>query len=326
MNVNRPNELAYHGMATFCRRPLVLEASELKDFDVAIIGAPIDEMVTYRPGARFGPRAIRQADYLAGPAFPALHLGIDPFEVLKVADHGDVVPNPGYPLESHADLRAMVLEACKAGVIPIVLGGDHSIAHPDVSAVAEYHAPERVGLIHFDSHADDAWEDGYMNHGTPMRFLVEEGSIKGQDVVQVGLRGYWPPPADFKWAHEQGFKWHFMSEIYERGIEPVITDTINQMEGVPQVFLSVDIDVADPAFAPGTGTPEPGGLQGRELLSAVRRLCTDLPIAGIEVVEVSPPYDSADITALLANRVVMEALCGIALRRSGRQPEPYPSN
>ncbi len=323
MNVNRPFEPAYSGVPTFCRRPLVLDVAELAGVDVAIVGAPIDELVTNRPGARYGPRAIRQSDYLSGPGWPALHAGVDPFEILNVVDHGDVVPNPGYPAETHAALREMVLGVCAAGAVPIVLGGDHSIAHPDVGAVAAHHSPEPLGLIHFDSHADDAWEEGYLNHGTPLRFLVDERSVKGEHIVQVGLRGYWPPPSDFEWAKEQGFRWHLMQEIYERGVEPVIDDTIAEMSEVPHVFLSVDIDVADPAFAPGTGTPEPGGLQARELLSAVRRICTDLPIAGVEVVEVSPPYDTADITALLANRVVMEALIGLSLRKTGRSAEPY---
>lgn len=322
MNVHRPDELAYHGIPTFAKRPLVLDPSELEGVDIAILGAPIDEYVTYRPGARFGPRAIRQADYLSGPGFPGLHTGIDPFEVLTVVDHGDLVPTPGYPDESHAALQEMVQAVCAAGAIPVVLGGDHSIAHPDVAGVAAHHAPERVGLIHFDSHADDAWEGGYKNHGTPLRFLVTEGSVKGSDVVQVGLRGYWPPPSDFEWASEQGFRWHLMQEIYERGIEPVTDTVIEEMADVPHVFVSVDIDVADPAFAPGTGTPEPGGLQARELLSCIRRICRDLPIAGLEVVEVSPAYDHADITALLAHRVVMEALNGIALRRLGQTEQP----
>ena len=322
MNVNRPYEPGYSGVTTFGRQPLVLDPAELAGVDVAIVGAPIDEYVTYRPGARFGPRAIRACDYLGAGRFDAMDIGLDPMAELKVVDHGDVVPNPGHQDESHQALREMVRGVCDAGAIPIILGGDHSIAHPDVGAVADFHKPDPVGLIHFDSHADDAWEEGYMNHGTPLRFLVDEGSVQGEHIVQVGLRGYWPPPSDFQWAREQGFRWHLMNEIYERGIEAVIDDTIAEMQGVPHVFLSIDVDVADPAFAPGTGTPEPGGLQGRELLRAVRRLSAELPIAGMEVVEVSPPYDNADITALLAHRVVMEALGGIALRKTGRTATP----
>jgi agmatinase len=328
MNVHRDDEPAYAGISTFSKCPLVLDPAELAGVDVAVLGAPIDELVSYRPGARFGPRAIRQSDPIAWApvSMPNMDVGIDPFEVLRVVDHGDVNPTPGYPLITHADIRAAVKRIRAAGAIPVILGGDHSIAHPDVGAIAEVLAPESVGLIHFDAHADDAYEEPRLSHGTPLRLLVEDGSVKGEHIVQVGLRGYWPPPSDFEWARQQGFRWHLMDEIYERGIDPVITDVIDEMRGVDHVFISVDVDVCDPAFAPGTGTPEPGGLQARELLKSIRRLATDLPVAGMEVVEVSPPYDSADITALLANRVILEALSGIALRRSGREPRPEPSN
>jgi agmatinase len=155
-----------------------------------------------------------------------------------------------------------------------------------------------------------------------MRLLVEGGSIKGEHVVQVGLRGYWPGPEEFAWAREQGFRWHLMDEIYERGIGDVTSDVIGALRGLDHVFLSVDIDVCDPAFAPGTGTPEPGGLSAADLLRSVRRLASELPISGMEVVEVSPPYDHADITALLAHRVVLEALSGMALRKLGVAPRP----
>jgi len=322
MNVSRPDEPAYAGIQTFAKLPLVLDADALAGVDAAILGAPIDELVSFRPGARFGPRAIRQSDPIgwSPTSMPNMDVGLDPFEVLEVVDHGDVNPTPGYPLITHAEIRAAVKRIRMAGAIPIILGGDHSIAHPDVGAVAEVLAPASVGLIHFDAHADDAYEEPRLSHGTPLRLLVEEGSVKGENIVQVGLRGYWPPPSDFAWAREQGFRWHLMDEIYERGIDDVIADVITEMSGADHVFISVDVDVCDPAFAPGTGTPEPGGLQARELLKSIRRLATDLPLAGMEVVEVSPPYDSADITALLANRVILEALSGVALRKEGRAP------
>lgn len=327
MDVSRPDEPAYAGIQTFSKLPLVLDPAELEGVDAAIIGAPIDELVSFRPGARFGPRAIRLADPIgwAPTSMPNMDVGLDPFDVLRVVDHGDVVPTPGYPLITHEGIRETVKRIRAAGAIPVVLGGDHSIAHPDVGAVAEVLAPAPVGLIHFDAHADDAYEEPRLSHGTPLRLLVEEGSVRGEHLVQVGLRGYWPPPSDFAWAREQGFRWHLMDEIYERGIDDVITDVITEMGSVEHVFISVDVDVCDPAFAPGTGTPEPGGLQARELLKSVRRLATELPLAGMEVVEVSPPYDSADITALLAHRVVLEALSGVALRRAGREPRPEPS-
>ena len=322
MQVSRPGEPSYGRGGTFLKLPLALEPSELAGCDVAILGAPTDELVTNRPGARFGPRAIRNAEYLWGspPSRPNMDVGVDPFEVLKVVDYGDVGVVPGYPLMTHEEIRKAVGEICAAGALPVILGGDHSIAHPDVGAVATHHAPDPVGLIHFDAHADDAWEEPRLTHGTPLRLLVEEGSIQGRHIVQVGLRGYWPEPSDFAWARDQGFRWYLMDEIVERGIGPVVGDVIRDVSDLAHVFLSVDIDVCDPAYAPGTGTPEPGGMQARELLRAVRRVGAEVPLAGLEVVEVSPPYDHSDITAALAHRVILEALSGIALRRLGREP------
>jgi agmatinase len=156
-----------------------------------------------------------------------------------------------------------------------------------------------------------------------MRLLVDEGSLRGNHVVQIGLRGYWPGAKEFAWAREQGFRWYLQDEVDERGIDAVVGETIGHLEALSHVFLSIDIDVCDPAFSPGTGTPEPGGMTANDLLRAVRRLATELPIRGLEIVEVSPPYDHADITALLAHRVALEALTGMALRRSGGPPEPY---
>lgn len=328
MRINRDGEPAYAGGATFAKLPLVLDRAELDGVDVAIVGAPTDELVTNRPGARFGPRAIRLADPLGGaPAsFPNIDVGLDPFEVLNVVDHGDVVPVPGYPEQTHAAIRETVRGIAAAGALPIVLGGDHSIAHPDVGAVAAVHEAEPVGLIHFDAHADDAYEQPRLNHGTPLRLLVEEGSVRGEHIVQVGLRGYWPPRSDFDWAREQGFRWYLMDEIVKRGIVSVVDDVLRDVHSQTHVFLSVDVDVCDPAFAPGTGTPEPGGLQARELLRAVRRIAAAVPLAGMEVVEVSPPNDPADVTALLANRIVLEALSGLTMRRVGGEPQPERSH
>ena len=322
--INRDGEAAFVGFPTFGRVPIVLDAADLAGADVAILGAPTDELVSYRPGSRFGPRAIRASDPIGGSpsAMPNMDVGVDPFEVLSIVDHGDVLPVYGYPQQTHARLREAVGAVCSAGAFPLILGGDHSIAHPDAGAVAAHVAPEPLGLIHFDAHADDAYEEPRLSHGTPLRLLVEEGSLRGEHIVQIGLRGYWPPPSDFEWARQQGFRWHLMDEIHERGLDSVLDDTLAALAGLKHIFLSVDIDVCDPAHAPGTGTPEPGGLTARELLRAVRRIATQVPLAGMELVEVSPPYDHADITALLAHRVVLEALSGLALRKLGRAPAP----
>lgn len=323
LDLTNPGEPSYAGVTTFCKVPIALGPDDLEGADVAIVGAPIDEAVSQRPGARFGPRAIRLADIGGGkPGKPNMDLGVDPFEVLAVVDYGDANVVPADKERSHEAIRAKVAEVAAAGVVPIVLGGDHSIAHPDVGAVADHLKPSSLGLVHFDAHADNAPEvyGVLLSHGTPMRLLVEEGSVRGEHIVQVGLRGYWPDPEDFEWARKQGFRWHLMDELDERGLESVMDDVVREASEADHLFLSFDIDVCDPGFAPGTGAPEPGGITARQALRAVRRLAREVGFAGMEVVEVAPPYDHADVTALLANRLVIEALSGLALRKLGREP------
>lgn len=324
MRVNRDGEPPFEGLGTFGKTRLALEIADVAAADVAIIGAPFDETTTGRPGARFGPRAIRLADMGGGRDYPHLDLGIDPFEILQIVDHSDVVVSPGDPAKSHDAIRRTVGDVLAAGTVPIVLGGDHSILHPNASACAAHVRPGSLGVIHFDAHADDAASlyGVRRSHGTPVRLLVEEGSVRGEHIVQVGLRGYWPGPEEFAWAREQGLVWFTMGAIEDRGFDTVLDETIERGRVPDHVWLSVDIDVVDPGYAPGTGVPEPGGLTPRELLRAVRRIAREVGFAGMEVVEVSPPYDRADITSLLAHRVVLEALSGLALRRSGREPAP----
>ncbi|HYU57370.1 MAG TPA: agmatinase [Actinomycetota bacterium] len=326
VRVNRAHEPSYAGGPTFSKLRLVLEPSGLAGVDVAIVGAPTDETTSYRPGARFGPRAIRTADYGGGspPSDHHMDLGLDPYTVLSVVDYGDVPVRPADALYNRDRIRETVGEIVAAGAVPVVLGGDHAIAYPDVSAVAEALRPATVGIVHFDAHADDAedvWEVRY-SHGTPLRYLVEEGWVRGEHVVQIGLRGYWPFPEEFAWARERGLRWFRMDVVEDRGIGPVIEETLEMLARCDHLFLSVDIDVVDPSAAPGTGTPEPGGMTARQLLRAVRRLAAARGFAGMEVVEVSPPYDVAEITARLAHRVVLEALSGLALHRTGRAPAP----
>jgi len=325
MKINRSWEPAYAGATTFLKVPLVLEPSELAGADVVVMGAPVDDFVTYRPGARFGPRAIRTAyDGGSDPEMPHMDLGIDPFEVLTIFDHGDAEVVPGDGRAGHAAIGRMVDGILDAGAIPIVLGGDHSISYPDISAVAARYPSGGLAVVQFDTHADTATENWGVkeSHGTPFRRLVDEGLIRGSRLVQIGLRGYWPYKEEFDWARAEGVRWHRMEEVIDRGIDAVIDDVLTDIEGAEAVWLSVDIDVLDPGFAPGTGTPEPGGMNTRELLRAVRRLALARGMAGMDVVEVSPPYDHADITAMAANRVVLEALSALALNRRGGPPMP----
>jgi agmatinase len=272
--------------------------------------------VSYRPGARFGPRAVRDATYNSGSY--SLQLDVEPFEELDVVDAGDANIVPAWLSRGHAMIFRKVLEVASSGAIPIIIGGDHSITWPAASAVAQLRAPGRIGIVHFDAHADTADQDWgvLVGHGTPMRRLIESGAVRGKNFVQVGLRGYWPPPDVFAWMREQGMRWHFMREIEERGAEAVIDDAISEaLEGPEVIYLSIDIDVIDPGMAPGTGTPEPGGMLTREVLRAVRRIVGAVELAGMDVVEVSPPYDHAEITAMAAHRTIMEAISALAVRK-----------
>jgi agmatinase len=319
---------AYVGMPSFQKLPWLDDAQVAeRQPDVAIVGAPFDDAVSHRPGARFGPRAIRAATYHAG-SVNSLQLGVQPFEWLDVVDAGDAPVVPANVDRSHEVIRRKVLAVAETGAIPIVLGGDHSITFPSASAVAEHVAPRRLGIVHFDAHADTAattW--GVLrSHGTPMRRLIDSGAVAGRNFVQVGLRGYWPPPETLEWMRHNGLRCHFMTEIQERGAEAVVAEAIAEaLDGPEVVYLSVDIDVIDPGMAPGTGTPEPGGLLTRELLRAVRQVVARVELAGMDVVEVAPAYDVSEVTAAAANRCVMEALSALAAKRRDRGEAPRPT-
>jgi len=284
-----------------------------------IVGAPYDGGTSHRPGARFGPQAIRFTDYLPHDGRrPHLALGVDPLVELRVVDVGDVEMPPGEIETSMARLEATVQKIAASGAIPVVLGGDHTIAWPDVTGVARHVGWGRVSVIHFDAHADtgNLQFGSLIGHGTPMRRLIDSGAARGDRFLQIGLRGYWPDPETLAWMAEQGMRSFEMTEVVERGLDDCLTEAMviarDECDGV---FLSVDVDVVDPGSAPGTGTPEPGGLSTRQLLDAVRRIAMEVPLVGMDVVEVSPPYDNAEVTAFMANRVVLEALSGVAWRR-----------
>ncbi len=303
----------FAGLLTFAGSPYTEDPAELEGVDVAIVGAPMDDLVSDRPGARFGPRAIRAASC---PPGPHLEAGVDASEVLRVVDFGDAPVLPADPAGTHEAIERTVGDVLDAGAIPIVLGGDHSIAEPDIRACAARRGP--VGLVHFDTHTDTGSVvfGVEVSHGTPMRRLVEAGHIDPGRYVQVGLRGYWPGEEEFSWQREQGIESIFMHDVREAGIEATVERAVSAV-GAGPVYLSVDIDVLDPAFAPGTGTPEPGGMTTVELLWACRAIAERLELVGAEVVEVIPTaVGSADITALAADRVVREILTGIAVSRS----------
>jgi agmatinase len=318
---------SYMGPTTFCKVPQLATTDELDEVrpDVAIIGAPWDEGVSYRPGARFGPRAVRLATYQAAEWH--LELEVAPLEALRVIDYGDALCVPGMAERSHTAIRERVGEVAQRRIIPMVIGGDHSITWPSATAVAATLPPGSLGIVHFDAHADTGtspWGNLY-SHGSPMRRLIESGVVPGRNFVQVGLRGYWPPRDVFAWMQEQGMRWHLMGELRDRGVAPVIEDAIAQaLDGPTHIYLSIDIDVLDPGFAPGTGTPEPGGMQPVDLLHAIRQIVMRTDVVAMDVVEVSPPYDWAELTSQNAHRCLLEAISALAVKRrdAGQSPGP----
>jgi agmatinase len=305
----------YAGLLTFAGAPFTQDPAELDGFDVAIVGAPMDDLVSDRPGARLAPRAIRGA---SSPPGPHLEIKVDAFSELRIADFGDAPVIPADATVSHAAIEATVGQVLAAKVLPVVLGGDHSITEPSVRACAAAHGP--VGMVHFDTHTDTGSEvfGVERSHGTFIRRLIDSGQLDGARYAQIGLRGYWPGEPEFAWQAERGVTSFFMHDVRDLGIREVVQRAIEAV-GAGPVYLTVDVDVLDPAFIPGTGTPEPGGMTALDLLLAVRTVAAELDLVGADVVEVIPTsVGTSDASALVAERVVRETLTGIALRRRGR--------
>jgi agmatinase len=266
----------FAGLLTYGGAPTTQDPAELRGFDVAVVGAPTDDLVSDRPGTRFAPRSIRAASC---PPGPHLEVGVDAFEALRIVDFGDAPVLPADPLRTHQAIEAM---------------------------------------IHFDTHTDTGAEvfGVEISHGTFIRRLVDEGAIDPTRYAQIGLRGYWPGEAEFAWQAERGITSLFAHDVRDLGIREVVRRAVEAV-GPGPVYLTVDVDVLDPAFlGGGTGTPEPGGMSSTELLLAVRTVAAEVDLIGTDVVEVIPTaVGSADLSSLVADRIVREALTGIALRR-----------
>ncbi len=307
--------------------------------DVVILGAPFDSApfdsaqsyggvldggLLRRPGARFGPPAIRRACYLPPDGSrPSLALRVDPLQDLKVLDSGDVTMGGGEIDQSLAALEEAVYRVASTGVMSLILGGDQSVTLPGATALARELGYGRVSLISFGAHPGtaDRQAGSLYGHRTPMRRLIESGAVRGERLLRFGLRGFWPDPATGEWMARQGIRSYGMTELTGRGMDDCLAEAFGlATEDSDGVYLSVNVDAVDPGSAPGTGAPEPGGLTARELLDAVRRCGRELPLVGMDVVEVSPPYDPAGITAYLGSRVVLEALSGLARRRRDARP------
>lgn len=300
----------FSGVRTFMRLP---NTQDLENADVAIVGAPFDTGATFRAGARFGPEGIRSVSHLLRRYNSSL--GVVIFDYLSVIDYGDVPVVPGFIEASYEKISEGLEPIHRAGVVPIVLGGDHSIVLPELRAAAAVHGP--LALVQFDSHPDtwDSYFGQKHTHGTPFRRAVEEGLLDTSRAIQVGMRGSIYDEGDWNDAREMGFDLVPTDEVRKLGI-PAMIDRIRERVGDAKTYVSFDVDFVDPAFAPGTGTPEIGGFTSREAQEFVRGLA-GLDIIGCDVVEVYPAYDPAGITALLAANVAHEFLSLIALRRKG---------
>jgi agmatinase len=301
----------FAGPATFARLP---EIDRVTDYDVAVLGVPFDNGTSYRPGARFGPMAVRQASRHLRPGH---HVELDcaPFGLIQVADAGDVPVTPFSIEGAVAQIAAHAGDVMRGGRTVIAIGGDHTVALPMLRSVARAHGP--VALVHFDAHLDtwDTYFDAPVTHGTMFRRAFEENLLIEDHSIHVGIRGPVYGHADLADDKRFGFRTIRASDIDDLGIGGTI-EAITERAGDLPVYLSVDIDVLDPSFAPGTGTPEVGGLTSRELLRVLRGL-TGLHLVGADVVEVAPAYDHAEVTALAAATVIFDMIALLARRGKG---------
>jgi len=292
----------FGGIATFMRLP---GNTDPADLDVAVVGVPFDIGTSNRPGARFGPRGIRDESVLLRPYNMATRAA--PFDSLRIDDTGDVASSPYDLLIAVKAIEAHFGELLGHGVVTATMGGDHTVVLPILKAMAERHGP--VGLVHVDAHTDvnDTMFGSKIAHGTPFRRAVEAGVLDCERVVQIGVRGTGYEADDFDWSRRQGFRVVQAEECWHRSLEPLMDEVRDQVGGGP-VYLSFDIDGLDPAFAPGTGTPEVGGLTVPQALEVIRG-CRGLELVGCDVVEVAPIYDVSGTTSLVGANLLYEMLC-----------------
>ena len=299
----------FMGIPSFMRLPV---SRELEDVDVAIMGVPFDSGTSYRTGTRFGPRKIREASLMIWGHNTTLN--VTPLKKLRVIDYGDVSVIPTSIEHTMTAITETASQVIETGTTLIALGGDHSIALPLLRAHAKKHGP--VSLVHIDAHID-TWEAEFeavpYSHGTPFRYALQEGLIRKGEYMQIGIRGPVSDERDYADARELGARIVTIHEVMEEGVTEVLKEVHERMKG--PVYVSIDIDSVDPAYAPGTGTPEVGGLSSYQLLQLVRGL-HGLNLIGFDLVEVSPPFDHGDITAILASNIAFEYLSLLAIKKT----------
>jgi len=304
----------FTGVASFFRAPLVPNHDDWSDIDIGIVGVPFDGGTTNRPGARLGPRAVRDQSSMIAPWNQSTD--VNPFKRLKVADIGDAWAEEPFDLEPALDQITRCFEAIRdSGVTPLAVGGDHSVSLPILRALGR---SKPVGLIHIDAHCDTG--DGYMgskfHHGAPFARAVEEGVLDPKRTIQIGIRGPLNSSEVWKLSREYGMRVIMMDEVIDRGLRSVISEA-RDVVGEEECYLSFDIDSLDPAFAPGTGTPVAGGFTSREAIQLVRGM-SGVNLIGADVVEVSPLLDVQNTTSLVAATILFEILCLLSQHNGSR--------
>jgi agmatinase len=308
------------GFPTFANAPAALTPEDLiaGKVEVAIVGAPLDMGSGFRD-ALHGPLALRTAMGAQSPTGNDMYSMINPLKELRIVDYGDIAIDNLSTDRSVDHVREMVREIAKTGAIPVIIGGDHSLEYPNLAAMADVYGKGKVGVVHFDSHYDAGHDRVHLiDHGQPVYRVIHEGHVLGKNYIQVGLRARSPDIENFNWMREQGMHYHTMVEVEKRGWEAVMERALAEAKkGTDKLYISFDIDVLDPAFMPGTGTPVPGGLTMREVQPIMRRLCAENNIVGFDIVEVAPYLDSSYKTALNSDYILNACLTGIAMHKKG---------
>ncbi|MCP9915969.1 agmatinase [Cyanobium sp. ATX 6F1] len=308
----------YAGINTFMKAPYIEDVHRVGEFDVAIVGVPHDCGTTYRPGTRFGPQGIRRISALYTPY--NYEMGVDLRESIKLCDVGDIFTIPANNEKSFDQISKGVAHVFASGAFPIILGGDHSIGFPTVRGVCRHLGDKKVGIIHFDRHVDTQEIDlDERMHTCPWFHATNMANAPAKNLVQLGIGGWQVPREGVKVCRERGTNVLTVTDICDMGLEAAAQFAIDRAtDGTDCVWISFDIDCIDAGFVPGTGWPEPGGLLPREALKLLELIVRNVPVCGIEVVEVSPPYDVSDITSLMATRVICDVMAHLVV--SGQLP------
>ncbi len=308
----------YAGINTFLKAPFLEDVRQVGEYDVAILGVPHDSGTTYRPGTRFGPQGIRRISALYTPY--NFEFGVDLREQISLCDLGDIFTIPANNEKSFDQISKGMAHVFSSGAFPIVLGGDHSIGYPTVRGICRHLGDKKVGIIHFDRHVDTQETDlDERMHTCPWFHATNIRNADPKNLVQLGIGGWQVPRQGVKICRERATNILTITDITEMGLDAAVDFALEHaLDGTDCVYISFDIDCIDAGFVPGTGWPEPGGLMPREALYMLKRIIRHAPICGLEVVEVSPPYDISDITSLMATRVICDAMAHLVI--SGQLP------